>query len=260
MIFSKNLLVVYLFAILLFSGCSEKDEFKPYLKGDIVGYAFYFDEFGNEPEDFSGINVITLPGRQYSAVTDEKGRYELKNVINGTYDLSFEKEGFGTMILSGVKHLGGTPTVMGYYYGNKAPYLYQNISTRITHLEIDSDTVIASVSLSGAYQPFLLRFRFFFSTQENFDTGSAQAIKNITVFDVAPFYKSSPLESIYSDLPFESGDKVYYRAGIFSYAYTVTFYDEYHFEGIDTYFDYEKNKTIYPNLSDESEEFSFIMP
>ncbi len=47
------------------------------LEGDIIGYAFCFDEYGNRLEDFSGIQVVTEPDRKYSAVTDKHGFYEL---------------------------------------------------------------------------------------------------------------------------------------------------------------------------------------
>ena len=112
----KPLIIFSILTIAFFSACSEKDEFAPYLEGDIIGYAFCFDEYGNKLEDFSGIKVVTEPGRKYSAVTDKNGRYVLKNVINGTYNLSFEKEGFGTMKMFGIQHLGGQPTIIGYYY------------------------------------------------------------------------------------------------------------------------------------------------
>ena len=39
---------LYSLLVSLFSACSEKDEFKPHLKGDIVGYAFCFDEYGSQ--------------------------------------------------------------------------------------------------------------------------------------------------------------------------------------------------------------------
>ena len=86
----------------------------------------------------SDIEVFVEPDRKYNAITDEDGRYVIKNVINGTYNLSFEKEGFGTMKLLGVKHLGGEPTVMNYYYG-KAPFIYQYITSQITDIEFVND-------------------------------------------------------------------------------------------------------------------------
>ena len=101
----KPLLIFSILIIALFSACSEKDE-SPVLEGDIIGYAFCFDEYGNKLEDFSGIQVVTEPDRKYSAVTDKYGFYELKNVIKGNYNLSFEKEGFGTMKMFGIQHSG----------------------------------------------------------------------------------------------------------------------------------------------------------
>ena len=241
----------------LISSCSENDEFKPYLKGDIIGYAYCFDEFGNKLEDFSGINVYTLPNRQHTAITDEYGRDEIKDVINGTYDLSFEKEGFGTMKLTSVQHLGGKPTIMKYFYGDELPFIYQNITSEITNIDFVKDTIVASVSLLGQYKPYLFHIRFFFSKEENFDIASAQAVKNLVLIDFYGDYKSHT--SIIEGLPFDSGDKIYYKASIYTTINSVLVYD-YYITGLDTYYDYDQNTTIYPNLSDVSEEFTFIMP
>jgi hypothetical protein len=255
----KTLSAFYIPALFLFSACSEKDEFKPYLEGDIIGYAYCFDEYGNEPEDFSGIKVYTEPDRKYSTVTDEDGRYVLKNVINGTYNLSFEKQGFGTMKLRSVQHLGGKPTVLHYLYRDEAPFLYENITTQITNLEYSNDSIKAGVAFSGQYKPDRLNLRLFFSTEENFDIGSAMAVKNIPIFEFYDMYWRS-IFSVTSDLPFGPGETVYYKACIYTTTSAIMLYNYYYISGIDTYYDSETNTTIYPNLSDKSDEFSFTMP
>ncbi len=251
--------IVYITVAFIFSSCSKKNEFNPYLKGDIIGYAYCFDEYGNQLEDFSDINVYTEPGRKYHATTDKNGKYVIKDVINGTYNLSFEKEGFGTMKLFSVKHLGGYPTVMDYYYGNKAPFIYQNITTQITNFEFVNDSINASVSISSLYKPSLLQMRLFFSTEKNFAIESAQASKNLTLYEYYNVYVS--YESVTEGLSFEPGNIVYYRACLFTKrVFALLLFDNVYITGTDTYFDFEKNQTIYPNLSNESEEFSFIMP
>ena len=255
----KALFVVNIFALFLFSACSEEDEFKPYLKGDIIGYAYCFDEYGDQLENFSDINVFTEPDRKCHAITDKNGRYVIKNVVNGTYDLSFEKEGFGTMKLHSVKHLGGYPTVMNYYYSDEAPFIYQSITTQITNIEFVNDSIGVSVSLSGQYKPRLLQLRLFFSSEENFDIESAQATKNLTTYEYNNIYNSRKL--VTEGLSFEHGNTVYYKACIYTRRTSALMIDDHNFiSGTDTYFDYDNNRTIYPNLSNESAEFSFIMP
>lgn len=255
----KNLSAICIVALLLLPSCSEEDEFSPYLEGDIIGYAYCFDEFGNEPEDFSGITVVTEPGRKYSAVTDADGRYVLKGVINGTYNLSFEKEGFGTMKLFGIEHLGGKPTVMEYYYGNKAPFVFHNITTGITHLEYNNDTIRAEVTFSGQYRPDNLYIRVFFSDEADFNVNTAVATRNIVIFKQDNTYWrdiSSDIES----LPFEPGETIYSKACLYSATDAIMLYNYYYISGLSTYYDLDTNNTIYPNLSNESNEFSFTMP
>ncbi len=255
----KPLGIFTILVVALFSACSEKDDFEPYLKGDIVGYAFCFDEYGNKLEDFSGIKVITEPGRKYTAVTDKNGRYELKSVINGTYDLSFEKEDFGTMKRFGIQHLGGFPTIVGYSYYEGAPFLYKNITTRINEIKCQGDSLLADFTFSGENRPFIVYLRLSFSLQENFDFRSAEAIKNIEVWDLEYNYQSY-YNNVSEGLPFASGETVYCKGAIYSYLGGINVLNLYYVTGIDTYYDSETHTTVYPNLSNETYEFSFTMP
>ena len=161
----KPLIIFSILIIALSLACSEKDEFAPYLKGDIIGYAFCYDEYGNDLEDYSGIKVVTEPGRKYSAVTDKNGRYVLKHVLNGTYNLSFEKEGFGTMKMFGIQHLGGGPTIISYHYSDDYVVIFQNITTEITAIHYQNDSLIADLAFSGEYKAGTVYMRLLFSQQ-----------------------------------------------------------------------------------------------
>ena len=174
----KPLITFSILIFALFSACSEKDG-SLNLEGDIIGYAFCFDEYGNRLEDFSGIQVVTEPGRRYSAVTDKHGFYELKNVIDGTYNLSFEKEGFGTMKMFFIQHSGGMPTIIT-YYGNDdvAPFLYKNITTQFTHIEFQNNSIIAGFKFSGEYIPERMDIVLFFSSFEDFNLLSEELVLN----------------------------------------------------------------------------------
>jgi hypothetical protein len=257
----KPLLIFPILALTLFSACSDKEDFEPYLKGDIVGYAFCFDEYGNKLEDFSGIKVVTEPGRKYTAVTDKNGRYELKSVVNGTYNLSFEKEDFGTMKFFGIQHLGGSPTIVGYYsYYDAAPFLYKKITTRINEIKCQGDSLLADFTFSGEYKPFIMYLRVAFSLQENFDLQSAEATKNIEVWDLEYHYQSY-YNNVSEGLPFAPGETVYCKAAIYSdNTRALSVLNLYYITGTDTYYDFETHSTVYPNLSNETYEFSFTMP
>lgn len=250
----KPLIIFSILTIAFFLACCEKDEFAPYLEGDIIGYAFCYDEYGNDLEDYSGIKVVTDPGRKYSAVTDKNGRYVLTNVLNGTYNLSFEKEGFGTMKMFGIQHLGGKPTIISYHYSNDYVIIFKNITTHITAIHYQNDSLIADLALSGVNRTGTVYMRLLFSTKENFDLQSAEASKSIELWDRGINYQSR-YGNVSVGLPFAHGEKVYCEAAIYSDLY---FYSD--LLGISRYYDFETHTIVYPNLSNETFEFYFTMP
>lgn len=245
----KPLVIVSILVIAFLSACSEKDEFAPFLEGDIIGYAYCADEYGDRLEDNSGIKVVTGPGRKYSAITDKNGRYVLKNVITGTYDLSFEKEDFGTMKSFGIQHLGGTPTIIGYHYNNDYVIIYKNITTQITSMSCVNDTIIAELTFSGEYRPWIVYTRLFFSSDDQFDLSSAEAIKNFQLIGSRIY--TSYADNVSSGLPFAPGETVFCKAAIYSNNGGT---------GISTYYDFETKTIVYPNISHETFEFYFTMP
>jgi len=114
------------------------------------------------------------------------------------------------------------------------------------------------VALSGIYKPYCLQLHLFFSTQADFSIESTQAVKNITTCGYNDVYNS--ITSVTEGLPFVHGDTVYYKACLYTTTKPLMLYNYYYISGTDTYYDYDSNKTIYPNLSKESNEFSFIVP
>jgi hypothetical protein len=143
-----------------------------------------------------------------------------------------------------------------------APYIYQYITTQITNLVFVNDSIRVSVSFSGQYKPYLLHLRLFFSTEENFAIESAQATKNLTLIEYYDYAIYRSHTSVSEGLPFDHGNTVYYKVCIYSSCIAGPILDEDYnlIPGTETYFDYDNNTTIYPNLSNESEEFLFIMP
>ncbi len=142
----KILLYLLFMTLVLSVGCSKEDEYIPGLEGNMVGYVYTYDEYGNPFEDHSEVRITALghAGR-YSVYSDPEGRFELVYLPAGTYELSFEKEGFGTMKQFGVQHLGGKPTVLfprGYtYYDIYAYIIYRVITTEIINIKIENDTM-----------------------------------------------------------------------------------------------------------------------
>jgi outer membrane cobalamin receptor len=60
--------------------------------GNIVGYVD--DKYSRSP--LVGVNVI-LEGTEYGAATDQEGRYEIRNIPAGTYNLVFQMIGYGSI-------------------------------------------------------------------------------------------------------------------------------------------------------------------
>jgi hypothetical protein len=245
----KSLINLFLLLFICFS-CSkeETNEYEPYLKGNIVGYALLSDEYLNMLDDHSGITVYTEPGRKYSGKTDITGRFEIKGVPTGTYNLSFEKEGFNTMKYPEVHHLGGKPTVI-------SPYLrfvlYPDITAQITNMTFQNNQVNIELDKSGNF----LYARLYFSTTDGFSLEDGDYIADIRVYGDGGYLIDLP------DLPFGSGTQIYCRGCLYTYQENaLEFGFQNYAECIDYYYDEAQGITVYPNITDESDQYAFIKP
>src|SRR5512133_2002246 len=84
---------------MILSSCT-KTEIIPDLKGSLVGYVYTFDEFAKSsvPEDNSGVTVTAFGMKKYQALSDKNGRFEFSKLPAGTYELQFQKKGYGTLM------------------------------------------------------------------------------------------------------------------------------------------------------------------
>jgi hypothetical protein len=255
-----------LFCILLCVSCSKEDEYDPHIKGSIIGYAMLTDQYGNILDDHSGITVYTEPFRNF-ANTDITGRFEIKAVPTGTYNLRFEKRGFGAMWYPEVHHLGGTPTIIGmptseFYYRNRI-FLHKDITLQITKMAIYQENRI-KIDVPHAEIPELicLHIRLFFSTSGGFSIADAAYSTNIGVY-YTDGYEESDTGGYFdlSDLPFESGTTVYCKGSLItSGIYSPPESPGYGFSPIDSYDDEALGITVYPNITKESDQYAFVLP
>jgi len=73
----------------------------------IIGSTIAYSEF-NQKTDPSGIIVTLVSGtQQHKDTTDANGNFLFPGIPTGTYDLTFQKTGYGTMKLFGLSHFGG---------------------------------------------------------------------------------------------------------------------------------------------------------
>lgn len=261
----RSLLFLSVVISTLLISCS-KEEFAPGLEGNLVGYAFTFDEFAVLLGDHSGITVTTTGPKKYTAITDKKGRYELKRLPTGTYTLQFEKPGFGTMRYYGIKHLGGSATIFGLTSGSSgssAIFMYKIPRTKILDLYIAGDSLYARFDLKGEL-PSKMKLYIYFSEISGFSIDKAQQSTPKTLVPVNGIYRCKLNQSSFNP-PLSRGKEIFFRASIYNTANSVsipvmsTAYQMY-ISGINTYIDYVANRTVYPNNGDPSDQYSFITP
>ncbi len=248
-----------IFMVMVFLISCTKDNFLPDLEGNLVGYVYTFNEFAELLPDHSGVLVSTRGNKKYKTTTDKYGRFEFKDLPVGTYELCFEKQGFGTLKFAGVKHLGGTPTIFGLRDQNRyitAFFIYQFPKTKILKMSIESDTLYATFDLKG-YEPYWMTLDVYFSEKQGFSTDEAQQSISRGLRPGKGVYKSKLTQFNSPDLL--KGKKVYFKARIkrFIGGVDIGNLDVY---GISNYYDYSLKKTIYPNIGDASSEYSFIVP
>jgi hypothetical protein len=234
--------------ILLLLACA-RDVTVPDLEGSLVGYVYTFDEYGNQVNENPDVDITAIAGAQhYNVRTDATGRFELKNLPAGTYDLDIEKVGFGMMKQSGIQHLGGKPTIL-----TQAYFLYPPSTAYITDLSIEDRYLYAMINFNSNH-PENVQVILYLSNNQGFDIESATAIIKVDVYPEDNLYKGfvPPTE-----VNFQAGETWYYKA-------VVTCSKSYVYDrgaplgGVSCYFDYTLNKTIYPNASHESSEFTYI--
>jgi hypothetical protein len=254
---NSGFLAICMVCVLL--ACKE-EILVPDLKGSLVGYVYTFDEYANTLDDHSGV-LVTAYGMELAAFrhTDANGRFEFRQLPAGTYELHIEKTGFGTMKQFGVQHLGGRPTTLGLAFSGSANsqafFIYKLPTTQIVNLSVVNDTLSGEFIFTGEPREYI-SLRIYFSDEPDFIASEAVKVINRTLFNNSGNF-SCRIWSIY-ELPFEAGETVHFKASIYTEAWLYMMNRS--INGIDTYVDLESNQIIYPNLGDESDQFSFVFP
>ena len=258
----KNLIITVL-VLWLSAGCS--DEIIPSLEGDMIGYVFTFDEFGNLLDNHDGVNVTAYGTRLiYSATTDKTGYFRLRGLATGTYEIHFEKAGYGTLKQFSVQHLGGQPTILA-LNDDRVFFLYEMPTTEITNLVLNKDTAYAEFRFKKGPEPEYISLELHFSDDPDFSEASLQYVWNFK------FGVNGPNRNLWSTsyMPFTPGTTVYCKAAmntkvdvLYRDEHNLILFSNYYYRlaGISTYFDLNTKKTVNPNLGDETKVYSFIFP
>ncbi len=238
-------------------GCKE-EILLPDLEGNLVGYVYTFDEFANPKEDHHGVLVTAYGVAQINqAHTDANGRFEFRQLPAGTYELHMEKDGYGTMKEFGVQHLGGEPTILGFNFNgpnsSSAFFIYELPTAKITNLSMTNDALSCGFDFTGE-EPEIIYLLILLSDEENFPGDKIKEIVKLGLVNVNGDYQGF-LNRDY--LHFETGETVYYKAAVIAWGGSPsTSYNG--ILGIDNYFDYESNRTVYPNTGEMSAQYSFV--
>ncbi len=240
-------------------GCDSAPEYLPGLEGRMVGYLYSFDEFGTLLEDHSGFRVTALGhAGTLQAISDANGRFEFVDLPTGTYELHFEKQGFGSLKQFGVQHLGGKATILliDHYGEPKYYFLYEMAKTRIQQLQFEKDTLRADFLFPDETLPGHVFIKLYFSTEAGFDVQDAPYSLEQAVTEWEGSYSK---KMVFTDHPFSPGETIYCKAGVFTRPryYQQGIYLNYLY-GPDRYYDYESNQTILPNLGEISDQYSFV--
>jgi hypothetical protein len=100
-----------------------------------------------------------------------------------------------------------------------------------------------------------LSARLFFSTSDGFSIEDAEYVSNISAYDPVFYFELA-------DLPFDSGTTVYCRGSLFTSG-SNSYYigdGQYYVYPIDNYYDETLGITVYPNITEESDQYAFVLP
>lgn len=222
----KKVNVVLTSLILLSTIACKKDktvEPDPTSVGDIKGTVILYDE-DIEKVGFSGMKVsIEGISSKYYDITDENGAFDIKDVPAGTYNLIYEKEGFGTYKNISIEHLAknGESTFV-----KDTPSLGQKSSTSIVALS--AATVSEEVHLSIATEPSSNNadrryIRIFYHDELGVSKSVYTCFSNSLGIQINPFVKKITKKEL-NDLGFSSGTKVYVK--VYGDSYWSNTYEE----------------------------------
>lgn len=235
----------------------------------MVGYVIAMDSTGKN-EDHSGVR-ISIDGTSYSTVSDSKGRWELHDVLPGTYNISFTKDKFAMEKIIAYRFVGnGTD----YLFSQK---IYQIMWTRATLVlrPFDSGKAIfscrlfrqdSSQSLGGAAMLLIGKNQFLSPEKPESFSYELDNFSDIIVKGIIPDINigySFQIDSSYLyQLGFHSNDTIYSEAFASNLAILLD-YDilTYKYTYGPSYIDIATNKRIFTGFGyNHSEVKSFILP
>ena len=244
----KNRIIILGLALMSLLGCTKNEVITPdpATKANIIGSVNLYDDRTTEVEN-SGMKIIVegiTP--ELSTTTDANGDFTLQDVPFGTYNLTFDKTGYGTFRYLNLVHSNtGSSTIIPTTFS-----LGQFSTTHVTLLEVNisgNDVSILATTDPGGNSNHRRYLRFFYHTESNVSDD------NYTKFSEVLISQDNPYEQILSqtdlsNLGFASGATVYIKV------YGDSFWSN-------DYIDPNSFKRIFPNLNvNSANAVSFLVP
>ncbi|MBM2814372.1 MAG: Carboxypeptidase regulatory-like protein [Ignavibacteria bacterium] len=205
-----------LFILLIIISCNNNNNVVGVTPGNITGFIEIRDEYLKTLSDFSGVNV-NIKGKNYNTQSDSKGKWTLKDVLPGVYDIIFSKPGYDTLIIFGFPFPGNGTALVQFLnsYATK-PYFP---STNNTQWAIDK-TPSYKISLIAFENKFIID-----SSYNNYEflffKVNTEKYYRLTIFlSLTPDVSKYQYQSYYTDgtgigrIEFDSVNKVL-KEGIF---------------------------------------------
>lgn len=231
----KLLIIANILVFLL--GC-DKYENNIFYMGNIVGFVNLKDETGNEVDDKSGV-IVSIEGLNISANTNEDGRFEFSNVPAGTYNINYNKIGYGSYKRFGFQFIGGNIPALLY-----ETTLYEQPKTEIKSLDVSFNDNVITISGEITETNYFTVQTFFNDSSnvsnENYDYASARS--GYSGLSCTQFSQRIYL----SETPYYPGNKVF----------LIIYFINSNEVG---YYDYEKEKFFYTSYKKASSVISLIL-
>lgn len=228
---------LFIYLVIFFNSCNKEEN--TFYTGNIIGFVNLVDENGNELIDKSGVKV-SLDNTKYSVISNDIGRFAFTDIPAGTYNLTFDKEGFGIFKRFSYQFIGGN--VPALLYETK---LYQQPTIEIQSLDIFlEDNIIKISGTLTEKSEYSVQFFVGFSS----DVSDRNYHYKSWRYGISGFTSNSFGDNIYlSNTPFSHGDKVYI---------VVYFYNPYDLSG---YYDYNLEEFFISSSKKASNIIEFII-
>lgn len=185
-----------------FLSCCEKDPEPLYDNGMITGKV----NIDNPGGDLYGNNVRIIAHGPYgskSTLSDYEGNYELSGLGNGTYEIEFNKEGYGILCRPGTQIFGNDTLTMDVFLYKKVNYKMPRLSA-LTPYSAFGEWLVAIATDIPPGNDEEIQIRVFLSDTKavSYKNYKYTEIPNTDYIDNAPetiIVRADP--EIYSDVP-----------------------------------------------------------